>query len=332
MGPMETFKPKLETEPILGCGPLRAPPKADPIFFQIIRDSIGADATGFSPIDGSGYSNDVMIASTVDGRFVIRTNSLEHLSKYEKEAWCLEQAHLVGIPVPRVIAFGTKDSKSYSIARYIEDSAPIDDRFDNLRVWKTLGSYMAGLNGIPVVGSGERMLSPGCFESSWQDVLNKEIAIVFRDNYFEEHGIFPKSALASLRHKLQECGAIDAKSGICHWDVSCANARIRNGNYDDIILLDLEFAIAAPVPHYQLACVAKPYGVLSREMTAFTSGYGLSENQLMEMMPDVKALVALKLMRSVRWGQDRRPEQVAGLAATARKTIISLLGGDLNLL
>lgn len=100
--------------------------------------------------------------------------------------------------------------------------------------------------------------------------------------------------------RFEQCGAIDAKSGICQWDVSCANARIRKGNYDDTVLLDLEFAIAAPVPHYQLACVAKPYGVLSREMNAFTSGYGLSEDQLIEMMPTVKALVALKVMRSVR--------------------------------
>ncbi len=292
---------------------------------EIVRKETGQEPTGFAPIDKLGMSNKVLIVSTTSGRLVVRTNSVGHLPKYQKEAWCLRKAHDVGIPVPLVIACGSTAGLSYSISRYIEESLPIDERFDHQRVWTVLGGYAARLNSIPITGCGSEMLSAGRFKHSWEQELGAELAIVFRDDFWRQSGLLSATQVSEVRREIENCALIQANSGVCHWDIGLNNARIRHYNYADIFLLDLEFSLAAPVPHYQLACVAQPHGASSPEMKAFTAGYGIPDETLAEISPDLERLVVLKCMRSVRWAQDRRPEHVVSLTKKAGSVIFSLL-------
>ena len=294
---------------------------------NIVREATGREPTAWAPIDpGWGMSNEVIVVTTPEGRLVVRLNKPGHLPRFEKEAWCLEQAHAAGVLVPRVLAYGAASGHSYSIASYIEGSSRIDQHCEILRVWEVIGAQAAKLNRIHVSGYGTEMLAPGCFQATWPHMLSGQLTTAFRDSVLEEYGMLSARQVAALQAELEKSAEIKAPAGICVWDIGPDNARIRGNDYREIYLLDFEFALAAPVPHYQLACVAKPRGLFSEEMAAFTLGYGISSEHLEELLPDLKRLVVLGHLGSVRWAQDRRPECLAGNLKAAAEAIFSLLG------
>jgi hypothetical protein len=63
--------------------------------------------------------------------------------------------------------------------------------------------------------------------------------------------------------------------GVCVFDLTIANAVMCDSDYDRIFLLDLEAANIAPVPFYQLACIAADRGPESKEANAFFEGDGV---------------------------------------------------------
>lgn len=297
--------------------------------YSIIEAATGDRALAFAPVDGPGMCNEVTVVSTASGRFVVRTNQESHLSRYQREGWCLERAHEAGIPVPRVISCGVESGRAYSVAAYIEESSAIGEHHDQLAVWKALGSHAARLNQVPLVGEHGAQGAAQHFELSWGRTIRPELEMVFRDDYWTETGILTEAQSRKLQTDLYRCSEIDAPLGICQWDIGPDNSRIRNNNDKDIVLLDLEWVVVAPVPHYQLACVATPCGLSSKTMDAFVSGYGLSKAEFNDLLPDLKRLMVLRSMRSVRWAQDRKPEQTLALTNAARETIFELMGAEL---
>ena len=274
----------------------------------IVLRAIGLNPISLEPIVGRGMSAQVIVANTSDGRFVVRLQDSKWLANFQKEAWCLEQAHENGIPVPRVIEVGIEGTQAFSLARFVEDTSPIHSGFNRLRVWEKLGAYAKKLNDVQVVGFGPEMTAPGRFaRATWQDMLSPEIQFVFRDDLWERRGILSKQQSSVLRRSFESCYLLEGKPGICQWDMCCENALIRNGSPDDVILLDLDQAVSVLTPHYQLAYVAKPWGLESEIMGSFLRGYGMTRDEYAEILPEVRQLVALQSMRSVRWAEDRNP-------------------------
>ncbi len=297
----------------------------------VVERAIGFRPTAIEPILGRGMSADVMVAQTGIGRFVVRMKDANWLPSFKKEAWCLEQVHERGIPVPRVIEYGIEKDRAYSVAKFVEGTTPIDAGFDRLRVWETLGRYAKILNDIPVSGFGPNMTSEGQFSlASWKEMFEPEIWIVFRDDIWERRGILSSQQVTRLQTLVEEYSTLPGKAGICQWDMCCENALIRNGDVNDIILLDLDQAVSVLTPHYQIAYVAKARGLESEIMQAFLKGYGLSKETFGESLSFVKRFLVLQSMRSVRWAEDRNPAWIDRNLDNARRELDIHFGKELN--
>lgn len=299
---------------------------------EIVRTVTGLRPLAVELITGRGAGCDVAIVETSDARFVVRLKSASQLSNFEKESWCLEEAHQRGIPVPRAISTGIVGERAYSLAHFVKESMPIPYDGNRLAVWRKLGSYAAKLNEIPVMGFGSRMISEGHFElATWEQMLSPQLETAFCDDFWIKSGILKDHQEIRLRQSLSELASLQASSGVCQWDICCENALIRNGNFEDVVLLDLEQAEAAPTPYYQLSSVAKTRGFYSEETQAFIAGYGISEYDLERMLPDLKRLSVLQTMSSVRWAQDRNPNWLERNVVNAKEAIYTLLGTELGL-
>ncbi|WKZ56233.1 MAG: phosphotransferase [Bdellovibrionota bacterium] len=297
---------------------------------SIVERATGLPVTGLEPIVGRGMSADVIVANTSEGRFVVRLKNADWLAHFRKEAWCLEQAHSGGVPVPRVIDYGVENTRAFSLARFVEGAHPIGTDCDRLRVWERLGHYAKILNQIPVRGFGSHMVAEGVFSlSTLQEMLEPEINIVFRDAIWEQQGILSKAQTAALRRSLEDCYTIKGRSGVCQWDMCCENALMRGANPDDVVLLDLDQTVSVIVPAHQLAYVAKAWGLDSAIMQAFLRGYGMSQGDFAEVLPLVKRLLVLQSMRSVRWAEDRSRNWLEKNLAKAHSDIVSYFGSEL---
>jgi len=299
--------------------------KTEQLVASIIKKEFDLEVTGFEPIVGRGMSNTVFIVNTEESRYVVRLNQVARALNFEKEAWCLDKVHELGVLVPRVIAVGIEGERAYSIARYIESSSPIHDGFDKLRLWNTLGEYAAKLNSVDVQSYPNQQQLKSWF-GSWESFIAREIEIIFRDDYWVDCGFLSLDELQTIKGKFEKFATTDFCSGICHWDIGLDNCIVANNSYEELYMLDLEFAMIAPVPHYQLAVVGKTWGFESPEMKAFSDGYGISAEQREDMAQDFKTMAALLRMRSVRWAQDRSPGEVKGRLEDTRGAISELLG------
>lgn len=293
----------------------------------IVAEVMGRRVLDVGHLDAPGISNDVFLVVTDEGRFVVRTNAASHLANYGKEAWCLERLAASSVPVPRVVATGVAGECAYSIAPYIENSSPIDATVKRLHVWKTRGGYAARLNRLPISGFGADMVKPGEFNATWHEVVDYDLDVAFRDDRWQVWAGLSSSAYGRVRSEVERCRLIDAPPGVCHLDIGCENARIGNDPDGTIYLLDLEFAVAGPVPHYQLACVTRDCSRSAERFKAFAAGYGLTADDLAGMATDVDRLALLRQLRFARWAEERSPADVEQYFQAAKETASLLLGG-----
>jgi len=291
------------------------------IVAAIIKKQLAHEVTDFAPVIGRGMSNTVFIANTSEGKFVVRLNAASRLINFEKEAWCLERAHELGILVPQVLSVGCEGERSFSIAHYIDASTPINDGLDKLQLWETLGGYAAKLNSVDIESYTNCAQLRSWFGDS-SSFISSEIEIIFQDDYWEKYAFLPPDKLKALKDRLNKFANADLPMGLCHWDIGLDNCIYAN---EKLYMLDLEFALLAPVPFYQLAVVARTWGLDSSEMKAFSRGYGINVNQFGQMEQDLLSIAALLRLRSVRWAQDRAPEQVEGMVVNAKRAVSDLL-------
>ena len=286
----------------------RIPENSQELVSTIIRKVTGFKTTSIEHISGKGMNNSVTIASSSRGRFVVRTNVESHLFRFEREAWCFMQ--LKGSPVltPEVLGCGIEGAHSYSVAPFIEGSSPIHGGLDEIRVWRTLGEYASHLNKIraPVPESQAGRLFP----ESWKGQVASDVEIIFREGFWLGKCELTQERQERLREYLRGSADINAPYGICQFDLTVANALICDSNYDQIYLIDLEWANIAPVPYYQLACIAAEKGPESEITKSFFDGYGLTKRQITEIDLQLNRFNLYRVMRATAWARDRCPNLV----------------------
>lgn len=196
----------------------------------IVKQHTGLDALSIDILNGPGMSNQVFLVSTSDRQLVVRMNTKNHLNKYNKEAWCLEQADIVGIPVPKVVFTGVCKESSYSIANYIKNSVTIDESHCERQIWNRLGSYASKLNSVRAnsfkldVEVHRYFDVEADFKDVWRNLIKEDLALVFEAKYWKENNIFSKSELTKLRAVLEQCYEINSPLGLSQIDLCPANA------------------------------------------------------------------------------------------------------------
>lgn len=270
-------------------------------------DSILGEVTGLKsklvePISGLGMNNAVTLANTLDGRFVIRTNVESHLFRYQREAWCYNELKDSSVLTPDVIGCGIINAHSYSVAHFIEGSAPVTDELDQIRVWRKLGYYASHLNKIqrPI---GEPAKS--YFPVSWEEQVQSDLELIFKGSIWTEREVVTPKELDRLREYLFKCADSSQTQGVCQFDMTQWNCVIQNSDYERIFLLDLESANIAPAPHYQLACIAAEKGPDADTTKAYFEGYGVTQED-----PELNRFILYRVMRATAWARDRQPQLI----------------------
>jgi hypothetical protein len=292
------------------------PDSSSTLVAEIVHEATGYETISSEPIRGIGRNNAVTIATTPHGQFVVRTNSDSHLFRYQREAWCYEQLQAAHVPTPTVVSCGLRAGCSYSVATYIANSKPIGEDLDRLRVWHTLGSYARRLNQIAPPSA--ESVAATYFPQAWKEQLVADVDLIFRNDFWIDRNLLSPSQQDQTRSLLLDCASITAPLGVCNFDLTLANAVISNSDYNSMYLLDLEYVNIAPVPHYQLACVAANEGQYSESTRAFYDGYGLDTPTLDTLAPTIARFTLLRLMRATAWARDRFPALLEeNLARTA---------------
>jgi hypothetical protein len=272
----------------------------------IVWNVAGVKVSSLEHITGLGMNNSVSVAETSSGRLVVRTNVESHLFRFQREAWCYRR--LEGSPVltPKVLACGIAAGHSYSVAQYIEGSAPIGDGIDRLKVWKTLGMYASYLN--QVVAPAANCVESSYFPISWEEQVALDVDLIFKDEFWLQRGVLTLKQQELMRGYLLDCANNAFMLGVCQFDLTIANAVICEADYKRIFLLDLESANIAPVPYYQLACIAADQGPTSEAYGAFLAGYGLKNEA--QAASELNRFTLYRVLRAAAWARDRCPSLI----------------------
>lgn len=273
---------------------------------EILQKVVGYSPVSIEHLNGLGMSNAVTVVTTEQGRFVVRTNVESHLFRYKREAWCYQQLKGSSVLTPTVLGCGTHDGFAYSVAEFITDSRPVSDAMDTLRMWRILGSYARSLNQISPPEHGTEAAS--YFPISWEQQVADDVELIFRGELWLAEALLSASQQDSARQYLLSCASSTAPRGICQFDLTTANAVICGDDYQRVFLLDLEWANIAPVPYYQLGCIAAEKGLESNVYRAFFDGYGLDTTRI---SAELERFTLYRLMRATAWARDRRPNLVS---------------------
>ncbi len=281
---------------------------SEEIVAAIIHNVTGLKTISSKPITGRGFNNSVTLATTTEGRFVVRTNVESHLFRFERESWLFKQLENTPVLTPTVLGCGVINNHSYSVAHFIKENSPIHSDIDEKRVWKTLGSYANVLNKIAVSLIDDDSRAHEYFPVRWKEQVQSDHKLIFQDDFWVKKGILTSEKNQQIQRYLEGAFNLNIPHGVCQFDMTPANALICDSDYDRIYLIDLEWANIAPVPHYQLACIAAEKGPQSEASKSYFRGYGLTDRRMEEIAPDLHLLTLHRLMRATAWARDRRPE------------------------
>lgn len=296
------------------------PQNTDRLLVAIVQSAVGQPVHSVQHIRGIGMNNSVSVVTTPTGRLVVRTNVESHLFRYQREAWCYRQLASTPVPVPQVLATGVMNGCSYSLARFIEGSAPITPDSDQLHIWRTLGGYGRHLNALkPPDSQSERS---ALFPQDWHAQVAADVGLIFKDSLWQDRGLLTALQQEQVHRRLLSCASPAHPLGICQFDMTTANAVVCADEGSKVYLLDLESANIAPVPFYQLACIAAERGPNSEVTRAYFEGYGAD----IELMgPDFSLFLLYRLMRATAWARDRYPALLDENIERTRPTLLASL-------
>lgn len=271
----------------------------------ITKDVLNEVVLTVTPILDNGEVNRIYTVETKNSKLIFRINDKNELSRFNKEQWCSEQASIVGIPCPSVLATGSKDSFAYMILSFIDGTEAKDHTQDYTHIWKTLGSYAQLFREIHTMGFGDRMIGPGIFEDpSWERYLNYNIQSLTSDDELIRLKVIDLNQSETIRRIFESLKELDLQFGLCHGDISLNNTMI--GHDGKIYLLDWGCAEAHAIPYLDIICILENgFDMRSREMAAFLSGYD-SFNMSKQNLQLIYELALLRSIDKLRWAIEHK--------------------------
>ena len=162
---------------------------------EIVKENTSNFVLGIKKITNKGRVNNTYAVTTTAAKYIVRIDPNETtLDRFKKEAWCLKQMQKIGVFSPQVLKIGIKNGRPFMLTPYIDgtDGDEIQKQQKN-KVWGTLGKYAHKIHSIKVAGFGEKLISNGNFDGSWNKFINYNISSLNDDDKLIEHGIITKS-------------------------------------------------------------------------------------------------------------------------------------------
>ena len=273
---------------------------------QIVGRIFGRPAT-LPRVSGRGSCNSVFIAAVAGvERRVVRVNADRDGREFPKEAWCMAQAGMAGVSVPRPLDHGVVGGWNYSVQSFEGDGDGRDCE-DQLPVWRWLGQAAARFHRVAVEGFGVTMLEEGQFDGGWPRYVGDNLRAV-ADR--AESGWLTDGEASTLQRRFEGLAEARFRFGLCHGDLTPRNVVLDAGR-GRMTLVDWGCAEAHIVPHFDFREVLRDHAPDSAEVSAFVAGYGMGDDGLRAALPEIGSLLLLCAFDLVSWARHCAPAQVA---------------------
>lgn len=237
----------------------------------------------------SGRTNFVFAVNHVEGQFVVRISpNADNIAAFRKELWASQKAREAGVPSPEVLAVGSDGvSEPYMITRRVTGSEATHHPKRH-RIIHELGRYAATINSITTTGFGSNFdwTGEGPRHHAWTSYVKEEFEIDKRLRLFAEHEILPENELREIARIVENASAHDGRASLNHSDLRLKNVIVDEGG-DIAAIVDWEECLSTIAPQWELSIALHDLSI--DEKHAFIHGYGLSDRQIKEMAPLIKA-------------------------------------------
>lgn len=256
----------------------------------IITHHFGSKPKRVSP-KGGGITNFVYEASHPEGDFIIRMSPQPaKVKEYLKEQWAMARAHEVGVPVSQVLEVGADVVPiPYMVSRKVPgDEAPHHP--ERMAILREMGRLTALIHTAPTSGFGHtfdwssNQLSR---RETWAEYLKRELNIEQRLTVLGANRMLSKSQLKALHATLREIESLEADTVLNHGDMRLKNVMVDEAG-EITAVIDWEFCASNVAPYWDLALALHDLSVDAKQ--AFLGGYGISEKEVRDMAPVLKAL------------------------------------------
>ena len=247
----------------------------------------------------SGRTNYVFAINHVEGQFVIRISpDAERIEAFRKELWATQKAREAGVPSSEVLEVDSDaDSEPYMISRRVT-GAEATHHPQRERIIHEMGRYARLINSIRTkhFGSNFEWTNNGGKNHTWTDYLENEWDYESRLQLFSKHKIIADREVKQLRRIIEQSKALRVKPCLNHGDL-----RLKNVIVDDdgeiAAIVDWEECLSTIAPQWDLSISLHDLSIDEKQL--FIDGYGLSNEQMTEMAPLIKAFNIINYANAV---------------------------------
>jgi aminoglycoside phosphotransferase (APT) family kinase protein len=239
----------------------------------------------------SGISNFVFLVEHDEGNFVVRISpEPDKIHTYRKEQWAVARVRERGVPTAEILEIGKEIIPCpYMVSRCVggQEASQHEDR---LPIVREMGRYAALINSIPTIGFGH------VFDwadehiprnATWSEFLEREFKLELYLEVLQRHRMLTPSQLLQLRLILEGLADKPLETRLNHGDMRLKNVIVdENGKITAII--DWEHCVSNLAPHWELSIALHDLSIDEKE--EFMRGYGLPNDQLIEIAPVLSAL------------------------------------------
>lgn len=251
----------------------------------------------------SGLTNYVFAINHVEGQFVIRISpNREKIDGFRKELWATQKARDAGVPTPEVLSVGNEIAeKPYMISRFVSGLNGIHHP-KRLSIVNKMGSYAAMINSIRTSGFGMSFdWSENRSKQTWSDYLDKEWNVNEKLEILLKHKMISKAQSVNLREAIDRSRSTSSRPALNHGDLRLKNVLVdEDGEITSIV--DWEDCLSAIAPQWELSIALHDLSI--DEKHTFIDGYGLTNDQIIDMAPLVKAFNIINYAGAVKSAQE----------------------------
>lgn len=247
----------------------------------------------------SGRTNYVFAVNHVEGQFVVRISpDVNRIRAFQKERWASQKAREAGVPTPEVIEVGNDAvSEPYMITRRVTGSEATQHP-KRRSIVHEMGEYAAVINSILTSGYGSEFdwTSNGKKNKTWADYVEDEFELEKRLRFFGKHNLLTGEDLKELSRVIESAKSRRHKASLNHSDLRLKNVIVDEGG-DIAAIVDWEECISTIAPEWELSIAL--HDLTIDEKQAFIEGYGLSNREVEEMAPLIKAFNVLNYYQAI---------------------------------
>lgn len=267
----------------------------------IVVSALGNNSFSFEEIKGGGVMNIVYKISFNDTTYILRMmQGEEYLAVYQKEQWCSDAAINAGIKTPKYITAGEMDGYAFSFQENVEGVQGIKVPHETQRIWFALGEYAEKYNQIQAP----------IFKIDYRDTVEKLLS----SDLVTKLSLFSKARIGHIEKRLSSIYSRDFEPRLCHGNLHPSNVIVQPSGA--MCLIDWGAASGNYVPCAELVELFT-WNTGKENIRYFCDGYGITMQNLHDMMYDIQTLVLLRLLRVLRSKIER------GGAAKASEFVLS---------